>query len=235
MSDRGTALVRSLFDGAASRYDDVVRVTTVGMDVLWKRRMVAAIPGDRAYDRVLDLACGTGMVTSRLARRYPEATVVGLDVSPDMLSVARVRNEEGNVRFVEKPAEEIGDFGPDSFDLVTASYLPKYVDVGTLAAEAATVLADDGVAVFHDFTYPRSPAYAAVFEAYWAILRRILPHVPGYERVATELRDLIVDAAGWPEELRTALQEAGVDRVSIERQPLDVAAIVTAVNGANPA
>lgn len=234
MSSSNAPLVRSLFEGAAPRYDGVVRVATVGMDVLWKRRLFAAIPADRSYDRVLDLACGTGLVTFRLARRYPEATVVGLDVSPDMLSVARARNDRGNVRFVEKPAEEMADLGPGSFDLLTASYLPKYTDVRELAADTATVLGDDGVAVFHDFTYPRSRTNAALFEAYVAVLRRVLPYVPGYAEIATELRDLIVDAAGWPEELRTALRRAGVDHVRVDRQPLGVAAIVSAAYGGRP-
>ncbi|WP_407075667.1 methyltransferase domain-containing protein [Natronococcus wangiae] len=106
--------VRSLFDHAAPRYNAVVRTATIGMDILWKRRMIAMIANDRGYDRNLDLACGTGIVTFDLASRYPNAEVVGLDVSPNMLSVARDRNKYDNVRFVEKPAEEIGDFGQDS-------------------------------------------------------------------------------------------------------------------------
>lgn len=230
MPSRSTERVQSLFAGAASRYNTVVQATTVGMDVLWKRRMFAAIPDDREYDRILDLACGTGTVTFGLAARYPDREVIGLDVSPDMLSVAHKRNRYDNVRFIEKPAEEMDDLGRDSFDLVTASYLPKYTDVRRLAANTATVLTDCGAAVFHDFTYPRFSLYATVFEAYWAILKRVLPYIPGYGRISAELRDLIVDATHWPEELQVSLQYFGIDHTSINWQPLEVAAIVTAYN-----
>lgn len=225
-----TEQVRSLFDGAASRYDTVVRVTTVEMDVLWKRRLFAAIPDDREYDRILDLACGTGIVTFGLARRYPDAEVVGLDVSFDMLSVAHDRNEYDNVRFVEKPAEKMDDFGRDSFDLVTASYLPKYTDISRLAANTAMILTDRGAAAFHDFTYPRSWLYSTIFDVYWAILKRVLPHVPGYDQISADLRNLIVNASRWPEELQASLERSGLDRASVDWQPLEVAAIVIAYN-----
>lgn len=225
---RTTDRVRSLFAGTATRYDAVVRTATLGMDFHWKRRMIAAIPTDREYDRILDLACGTGIVTFALADRFPNAEIVGLDVSPNMLAVARDRKDHDNVRFVEKPAEEMDDFGRRSFDLVTTSYLPKYTDIQLLATNTAKVLTDNGAAIFHDFTYPRSRPYVAFFEAYWALLQRILPHIPGYEEFSVELRDLIVDASRWPEELRESLRRAGFDRTTVRWQLLEIAAIVTA-------
>lgn len=231
MSNRRTTdWIRSLFADAAPRYDAVVRTATLGMDVLWKRNMFAAIPTDRPYDRILDLACGTGIVTFDLADRYPDAEVVGLDLSPEMLSIARDRNDRDNVRFVEKPAEAMDDFGRETFDLVTGSYLPKYTDLPRLAANTETVLTDRGVAVFHDFTYPRSRPYAVGFEAYWALLERLLPYVPGYDDISVELRDLIVNSSRWPEELRASLERSGFDRATIQWQPLEIAAVVSARN-----
>lgn len=222
--------VRSLFRGAATRYDVVVRTTTLGMDLLWKRRLLAAVPDDRRIDRVLDLACGTGIVTFALARRFPQAEVVGLDASPEMLSVARERNTDANVRFVERPAEEMTALGRDAFDLVTGSYLPKYTDVERLAVDVRAVLADPGVAVLHDFTYPRSDVYRAGFEGYWALLSRLLPHVDGYSAISADLRELIRDASGWPETLAAALRGAGFDGVEVRWQPFEIAAIVVAVD-----
>jgi demethylmenaquinone methyltransferase/2-methoxy-6-polyprenyl-1,4-benzoquinol methylase len=218
--DSDVERIRSLFRGAAPRYDAVVRATTLGMDLLWKRRLLDATPRDRPYGRILDLACGTGIVTSALARRYPDAEVVGLDVSREMLSVARRRNGRANARFVQLPAEAMETLGTGAFDLVTASYLPKYTDVHGLADGTRAVLADPGAAVFHDFTYPRSWPYRAGFEAYWAVLRRLLPHVDGYTAISASLRELVVDASDWPEALGGALRRAGFDRVEVRWQPL---------------
>lgn len=228
--DSQTQFVRELFANAGRRYDAVVLSGTLGMDALWKRRIYDAIPENREYRRILDLACGTGIVTSGLARRYPDAETVGLDVSSDMLAVARDRIENDAVEFVEKPAAAMTDLGRDSFDLVTASYLPKYTDLELLAANTETVLRDSGVAIFHDFTYPRTWPYPPIFDAYWNLLGRIVARVPGYDAISAELYDLIVDAVGWPEELQASLRHAGFDRVSVRMQPLEIAAIVTALN-----
>ena len=54
-----TALVRSMFDTIAPRYDLVNRMMTFGLDVRWRKRSVRAL-GLPAGARVLDLACGTG-------------------------------------------------------------------------------------------------------------------------------------------------------------------------------
>lgn len=54
------------------------------------RDLVTQIPLEAAQ-RVVDLGCGPGNSTEILAQRYPEAEVIGIDTSPDMLAVARKR------------------------------------------------------------------------------------------------------------------------------------------------
>ncbi|WP_406409371.1 class I SAM-dependent methyltransferase [Streptomyces halstedii] len=49
--------------------------------------MVEAVVGPAP--RVLDLACGTGSITDRLVRRFPDATSTGVDLDPALLAIAR--------------------------------------------------------------------------------------------------------------------------------------------------
>lgn len=60
---------------------------------------------------LLDLACGTGEFSVRFANKGAE--VIGVDMSEDMLSVAREKNEalENPVLFLCQPAEELDLFG----------------------------------------------------------------------------------------------------------------------------
>ena len=63
--------------------------------------------------RVLDIGCGTGSVTLRLANRGH--TVTGVDPAHGMLQVARAKDRESKVEWVQAPAAEFTL--PDRFDL----------------------------------------------------------------------------------------------------------------------
>jgi trans-aconitate 2-methyltransferase len=60
--------------------------------------LIGRIP-DIDARRIVDLGCGPGEITEMLAARWPEAEVVGLDSSPDMLKKSQALN--GRARFVE--------------------------------------------------------------------------------------------------------------------------------------
>lgn len=74
--------------------------------------------------RILDLGCGTGSTTLLLKRAFPQAEVIGLDLSPYMLIVAdeKARQAQLDIQFRHGNAEQTG-FPAASFDLVTASLL----------------------------------------------------------------------------------------------------------------
>lgn len=61
--------------------------------------------------RVVDLGCGPGELTLELADRWPDAEVIGVDSSPEMLERARALDSGGRVQWVEARAED-WDAGP---------------------------------------------------------------------------------------------------------------------------
>lgn len=74
--------------------------------------------------RILDLGCGTGSTTLLLKQAFPDAEVIGLDLSPYMLVVADEKAQKAglSIQFRQGHAERTG-FPDSSFDLVTASLL----------------------------------------------------------------------------------------------------------------
>jgi ubiquinone/menaquinone biosynthesis C-methylase UbiE len=81
--------------------------------------------GDLSGKSVLDLACGEGYYT-RALKSAGAARVLGLDLSAEMIKLARAREAEQPLG-VEYRVQDARDFQPDEgFDLVCAAYLLNY-------------------------------------------------------------------------------------------------------------
>jgi SAM-dependent methyltransferase len=97
--------------------------------------------------RLLDVACGTGIVTRRLARARPGLRVTGADLTPAMAGMAAVRLPGGVVRADSRRLP----FRTGSADAVTTVWLLHLLDdpgdVAAVVAECARVLRPGGVYV----------------------------------------------------------------------------------------
>ena len=103
---------------------------------------------DTAPRLVLDLGTGTGRAAFLLARRYPEAEVVGVDLAPAMLAEARSLTPPelaGRVRFEEADAERL-PYPDASIDLVSlANMIPFFPELERITApEGAVVFSFSG-------------------------------------------------------------------------------------------
>jgi len=140
-----------MFAEIARRYDFITRVLSFGRDSLWKDELVGELP--KVEGAVcLDLACGTGDITFRLARRYRQGRIVGLDLTEEMLGYARSRNSYPNVEFTLRDMCATG-FADNSFDIVTGGYaLRNAPELAKALSEVKRVLKPGGRAAFLDFS-----------------------------------------------------------------------------------
>jgi tRNA (cmo5U34)-methyltransferase len=88
------------FDWTPDAYLERIRAEIAGYDEL-QEQSVAAIPFPP--ERVLELGMGTGETTRRLIEAHPEAWVVGLDSSPDMVFRARKTYDDVQLARMEDP------------------------------------------------------------------------------------------------------------------------------------
>ncbi len=112
--------------------------------------------------RVLDVACGTGVLACAVAERAgPRGSVVGLDPNAKMLAVARPKN--GRIAWREGRAESL-PFPDDSFDAVVSQFgLMFFEDRVAALHEMMRVLRPRGrLAVAVCDAVERSPGYAAL-------------------------------------------------------------------------
>lgn len=111
-------------------------------------------------ERVLDIACGTGVLARAVLERVgPRGSVVGIDLDEDMLSVARRRSRR--IDYHHGPAESL-PFDSELFDVVVSQFgLMYFDDQRTAVREMMRVLRPGGrlvVAVFDRID--RSPGYS---------------------------------------------------------------------------
>ena len=220
------AWIDQFFSNTGPTYDEVVHRATFGVDRLWKKKILEKLPP--SPQRILDLACGTGLLTFALARKFPTCQIVGVDISKGYLDQAERKAERLKIRNVKLIHSRAEDIHPDErFDAVTTSYLPKYADLNRLIPNLAKMLAPGGVMVFHDFTYPTSKPLRALFHLYFKLLPPIGGRrYPEWKEVFVELPN-VIRKTQWVAESTALLRQEGLSEIKIESLTLQGSALVT--------
>jgi len=154
---RKTKYVRTIFDTIAPGYDTFTRVFSFGMDKNWKAILTAeAAKHVAGHATIVDLACGTGDFGIELARRTGARLVVGLDLSPQMLSEAKERVTGEASRLMLAACDMLSlCLSDESVDVVSIGYgLRNTADVTVALQEIARVLRPGGILVNLDFHRP---------------------------------------------------------------------------------
>lgn len=160
----------------------------------------------RPGERVLDVACGTG-VAARLAREAvgPGGEVTGLDVNPGMLAVARSSTPtEMAIDWVESAAEDM-PLPDDSFDAVLCGMgLQFFADRVAGLREMRRVLVEGGRAVLA-LPGPIPPVFAVLERG---LAHHVGPEAAGFASAVFSLHE--------PDEIRALTTRAGFDDARIE-------------------
>lgn len=148
--------VRRLFGRHEHRVADLYRAIFVDIDA-YARLIGDWVPGAR---RILEVGCGEGAVTERLARVYPDADILAIDITP---RVGRLfRGRRGRVTFVETTVQQVAAEQPGAFDLVVLSdvihHVPLPIRRELLAAVRATI-APGGALIFKDWERTAAPIH----------------------------------------------------------------------------
>jgi len=100
--------------------------------------------------RILEIGCGTGAYTVRYSQRLPKAKIVAIDISGEMIKIAREKHRvRKNLLYQKKSAYETG-FKSSSFDVVCGFYILHHLNLKAAIKEIDRVLKPGGVVYFYE-------------------------------------------------------------------------------------
>ena len=149
--------VRQMFDGISSKYDLLNRIISGGIDVKWRKNVVALLMPEKPK-KILDVATGTGDLVVALAQT--QATIIiGIDISKGMLDQGKKKIKksrwEKNIKMEIGDAEKI-NYPADFFDAVTVAFgVRNFENLDKGLLEIRRVLKPGGVLIILETAVPQ--------------------------------------------------------------------------------
>jgi len=163
-------LVGNVFRSVAGKYDVMNDAMSLGVHRLWKWFAIAQ-SGVKRGDAVLDLAAGSGDLSSQFADKVAEkGVVVVTDINQAMLEQGRQRlaneGKVGNIRYALVNAEQL-PFGDGKFDCISISFgLRNVTDKDKALASMVRCLKPGGRAIILEFSQPTNETFRKVYDTY---------------------------------------------------------------------
>ncbi|TQI71667.1 demethylmenaquinone methyltransferase/2-methoxy-6-polyprenyl-1,4-benzoquinol methylase [Gramella sp. Hel_I_59] len=222
--------VEQMFDNISDNYDGLNRVISMGTDVSWRKKVVAAVAATNP-DSILDIATGTGDLAIQMANTGANR-IVGLDLSDGMLSVGRkkiaAKELDVEIEMIQGDSESL-PFDADSFDAITVAFgVRNFENLELGLSEIFRVLKPGGIFVVLETSVPTKFPFKQGYKVYSSMI------LPAIGKLFSKDKDaysyLSESAASFPygKEFNNILSKTGFTNVRDLPQTLGVSTIYIA-------
>ena len=219
--------VTHMFYGISKSYDILNRIITLGIDVLWRKRVVKMLINEHPKS-LLDIATGTGDLVIELAKLDADK-IIGLDISPGMLEIGRrkVKSKQLDSRIeMQLGDSEALHFDDQTFDAVTIAFgVRNFENLDLGLQEIFRVLKPNGTLIVLETAVPKNPILKIFYSFY---TQKIMPFVGNiFSNDQSAYQYLSDSAAIFPcgEAFNNILQKNGFIHVEDFPQTLGVSSI----------
>lgn len=216
-----TTNVPRSFDDHAASYDRLVGANPGYHEHLRLSAKRMGLRDRGAGLTLLDLGCGTGASTQALLDAAPEAEIIAVDASAEMLAVARSKTWPSRVRFVHGNAEELDGAGiTGRYDGILAAYLLRNLSERNAALRTFHGLLKPGAPLaLHEYSVADSARSKAVWTAVcWSVIIPMGRLRTGSADLYRYLWRSVLDFDGV-EALTTRLRATGFTDVRVQTVP----------------
>ena len=170
--------VEQMFDNIAPTYDRLNHVLSFNIDRIWRQRVMRIVRRSHPA-MIMDIATGTGDLAIAMAKRTEGAKILGIDLSEEMLRVAR--DKVAKLGFSERivlqkgDAENLHTVADSSIDVVTVAFgVRNFEHLEKGLSELYRCLKPGGKLVVLEFSIPRNRLIRWVYAQY---SHRLLPRI----------------------------------------------------------
>ncbi|MRI01484.1 bifunctional demethylmenaquinone methyltransferase/2-methoxy-6-polyprenyl-1,4-benzoquinol methylase UbiE [Kriegella sp. EG-1] len=222
--------VTRMFDNISKNYDGLNRVISFGIDIKWRKQVVAIITKNKP-DSILDIATGTGDLAINLVQTGA-TKVIGLDISPGMLDIGKQKVQEKKLN--DKVEMILGDsenlpFEANSFDAVTVAFgVRNFENLEKGLHEIFRVLKPKGTFVILETSVPTKFPYKQGHKFYTKYIMSTIGRL--FSKDASAYTYLSESASIFPhgEDFNNILRKTGFIGVENRPQTFGVASIYVA-------
>lgn len=186
-----------MFNNIAPYYDKICHILSFNIDRLWRKRLVKLVAASEPIN-IVDIATGTGDVAISLAKNIPTSQIVGIDLSEEMLKVARQKIErlgvKSNIRLLCEDAENLS-LPSNSFDVVTISFgIRNFENIDKGLSEFYRILREGGSLFVMEFSIPKHKVFNVLYRFYSKYILPVIGQVISKDNKAyTYLPESIVE------------------------------------------
>lgn len=225
------AQVSQMFNNIAEWYDFLNHFLTLGIDIIWRRKAVEKIAAANPQ-KILDIATGTGDLAIAANKLRPKS-IVGIDISVEMLAVGKKKIEELGLTSVitlqEGDSENI--IFPDSyFDAATCGFgVRNFENLQAGLREIFRVLRPGGTAVILEFSKPERFPVKQLYQFYFKYMLPLIGKLFSKDSSAYSYLPESVNEFPYGDAFCQQLSKAGFKHTNAYVLAFGIATIYTAV------
>lgn len=130
-------------------YNDLFTAYKINKKMRYFKEFVDKNIATRRF-KIVEMGCGTGEYTKLISEMYPNASIIALDISDDILKIAKLKCKKNkNVKFMNRSAYSTG-INKRSVDLVCGFYFLHHIDLKKVGSEIFNILKIGGSAFFYE-------------------------------------------------------------------------------------